>query len=206
MTDSDFLPEPNPVIPLLFIYIHGFNSKGDPTSQKIKELGRLGETVTVDYDSFGTFDVIEAHLTDEIKRISRSRSDHFTVLAGTSLGGYWASVIGKKYGIPAILINLAVQPQKSLEKHVGIEFENFKDGQLNTLNENVPASYRDAPDAGMFLILLDREDDIFDYKKTESWFTKNLVITFDGGSHRFEHMREALPEINMFVNRVFTAI
>ena len=206
MTEPDFLPEPNPILPLLFIYLHGFNSKGDPNSQKIKELQKLGETITIDYDSFGTFDSINSHLSEEIKRISRSRKDQFTVLAGTSLGGYWASVIGKKYGIPAVLINPAVQPQHSLKKHIGIEFENYKDGHLNTLAEDVPASYTDAPDAGMFLILLDRDDDVFDPKKTESWFTVNQVITFEGGSHRFEHMREALPEISRFVNRVLTAI
>jgi len=206
MADSNFVPEPNPVIPLLFIYIHGFNSKGDPTTQKIKELGKLGETVTVDYDSFGTFDAIDSHLSDEIKRISRFRKDHFTVLVGTSLGGYWASVIGKKYGIPAVLINPSVQPQHSLKKHIGIEFENFKEGQLNTMTEDVPATYPDAPKVGIFLILLDQGDDVLYPKKTEPWFIKNSVITFEGGSHRFEHMKEALPEISKFIIRVMTTI
>lgn len=206
MTDPDFVPKIDPDFPLLFIYIHGFNSKGDPASPKIKELEKLGETITIDYDSFSTFDSIDAHLSDEIERIYLSRKDHFTVLVGTSLGGYWASIIGKKLGIPAVLINPTVQPQYSLKKHVGIEFKNYKDGQLNTMTEDVPASYPDAPDVGMFLILLDQRDEVLDPKKTESWFTENPVVTFEGGSHRFEHMKEALPEINKFVNRVLTAI
>jgi predicted esterase YcpF (UPF0227 family) len=127
-------------------------------------------------------------------------------LVGTSLGGYWASVIGKKLGIPAVLINPTVQPQQSLKKHIGIEFENFKDGQLNTMTEVVPTSYPDAPDVGMFLILLDQGDDVLDPKKIESWYTKNPVVTFEGGSHRFEHMKEALLEINTFINHVLTTI
>ncbi len=202
MTDSDDLPENHSDIPLLFIYIHGFNSKGDPDSPKIKELEKLGEVLTVDYDSFGRHDAIEAHLSDEIKRISTSRKEKFTVLAGTSLGGYWASVIGNRFGIPAILINPAFQPRKSLKKHIGIELKNFKDGEASTLAEDVPATYRDAPDAGKFLILLDKGDDIFDYRKTEAWFPKNPVVTFEGGSHPFEHMREALPEIRRFITNL----
>ncbi|MDR9418854.1 YqiA/YcfP family alpha/beta fold hydrolase [Gracilimonas sp.] len=185
---------------------YGFNYKGDPNSRKIKELEKLGETITIDYDSFSTFDSIDTHLSDEIERIYLSRKDHFVVLVGTSLGGYWASVIGKKYGIPAVLINPTIQPQQSLKKHIGIEFENFKDGQLNKMPEDAPASYPDAPDVGMFLILLDLGDDVLDPKQTESWFTVNPVVIFEGGSHRFEHMTEALPEINKFINHVLTTI
>lgn len=206
MIDSDSRPEMKPFMPLLFVYIHGFNSKGDSESQKIKELKTLGETITVDYDSFGTFKAIEAHLSDEVKRTFRPGTEHITVLVGTSLGGYWASIIGKKYAIPAVLINPAVQPQQSLKKHIGVELENFKDGRRNRLDENIPGTYCDAPDVGKFLILLDKGDDVFDYKKTESWFTQNPVITFEGGSHRFEHMRESLPEINRFMNRVLSSI
>lgn len=206
MTNPDFVPEMNPILPLLFIYLHGFNSKGDLNSLKVKELQKLGETITIDYDSFSKFDSIDAQLSDEIKQICISKKDHFTVLVGTSLGGYWASVIGKKYGIPAVLINPAVQPQQSLKKHIGIQYKNFKDEQQNMLAKDVPASYSDASNIGMFLILLDQEDDVFDSKITDSWFTANRVITYEGGSHRFEHMKESLPEISKFINHVLTTI
>lgn len=198
MTDTD--------IPLLFIYIHGFNSKGDPNSRKVKELEKLGKTVTVDYDSFSSFELNRENLTDEILRITRSHKDHFATLVGTSLGGYWASVIGKTYGIPAVLVNPAVRPQQTLMKHIGVEYRNFKDGELKILTEDKPASYPDAPKAGMFLILLDRGDDVINPNKTQSWFTVNPVVTFKGGSHRFEHMKEALPEVGKFVNRVLMSI
>lgn len=206
MTDPDFVPEMEPEFPLLFIYIHGFNSKGDPNSQKLKALGKLGDTMTIDYNSFSSFGSIHSKLSKDIEQIYLSSEDHFVVLVGTSLGGYWASVTGKKLGIPAVLINPVIQPQQILKKHIGMELENFKDGQPNTLTEDVPASYPDAPKAGMFLILLDEGDDVLDSAKTESWFTKNPVITFEGGSHRFEHIREALSEINKFVNRVLTTV
>ncbi|MEX0660381.1 MAG: hypothetical protein WEA58_10900 [Balneolaceae bacterium] len=58
----------------------------------------------------------------------------------------------------------------------------------------------------MFLNLLDQGDDVLDPKKTTFWFAVNPVITFECGSHRFEHIEEALPEISKFVNRVLTAI
>ena len=99
MTDPDFTPTIDANYPPLFIYIHGFNSKGDPNSQKLKELEALGNVITVDYDSFSTFESIESQLSDEILQIHESQNDYFTALVGTSLGGYWASVIGKKYGI-----------------------------------------------------------------------------------------------------------
>jgi uncharacterized protein len=191
---------------LLFIYIHGFNSKGDPDSPKVKELGKLGKTVTVDYDSFSTFGRIRSHLTDQILEITRSHGDHLAVLTGTSLGGYWSAVIGNELGIPAVLINPSIQPRQTMIKHVGIAFENFKDGKRNSLSEEVPGSYSDIPETGAYLILLDQGDDVLDPEKTETWFKAHPVVTFEGGSHRFEHMQEALPEISKFVNRVQTSM
>jgi len=206
MPDTDFVPNKDPDFPLLFIYLHGFNSKGDPNNRKLKALEKLGDTMTIDYNTFSSFDSIHSKLSDEIEQIYLSQDDHFVVLVGTSLGGYWASVIGKRLGIPAVLINPAIQPQQTLKKHVGVEIKNFKDGQLNTLSEELPASYPDAPKVGMFLILVDQGDDVLNPTAIKSWFTKNPVITFEGGSHRFEHMKEALPEISKFVNRILTAI
>ncbi|MFA5669862.1 MAG: YqiA/YcfP family alpha/beta fold hydrolase [Balneolaceae bacterium] len=202
MTNSDILPKKETDLPPLFIYLHGFNSKGDPSTQKMKELSKLGETITVDYNSFSNYDTIEAHLSEQILQITLSRKNHFTILVGTSLGGYWAAVIGKKLDIPAVIINPAIQPQQTLKKYIGIKLENFKDGQPNTLSSDVPSSYPDAPKVGKYLILLDLGDDVLDPTKSKSWFTHNPVISFEGGSHPFDHMKEALPEISKFVSSV----
>ncbi len=46
------------------------------------------------------------------------------------------------------------------------------------------------------LVLLDEGDDVLDYRAAQAFYRDcGQVIVYPGGSHRFDHMAEALPEI-----------
>ena len=166
-------------------------------------------------------------------------------LAGTSLGAYWAARLGNHFGIPAVLINPTIHPHQSLKRYVGHKLLNFVTRSRNILRDEVPASYGDIERSGDFLVLLDKGDELLDYRQAEKWFDsgKNSgnsdpvlpettalvlpettaleepegtapetarrdsckVITFEGGSHRFSHMEEALPQIRQFLSRYFAS-
>ena len=169
------------------------------------------------------------------------------VLVGTSLGGFWAARFGNHFGIPAVLINPTIHPHRSLQRYVGHKLLNFVTRTRNILRDEVPASYGDIEQSGDFLVLLDKGDEVLDYRRAAEWFGSGgesiqtpdaarldterpdsergnpdfqhphettgrthgkpehryKVVIFDGGSHRFEHMDEALPHIRQFLSRPF---
>lgn len=189
---------------MTFIYLHGFNSKGNPKSKKVKELSKLGDIITLDYDSFATYDSILDDLGKKFKKtIYDNIKDDFAVV-GTSLGGFWAATLGNEYKIPTILINPSITPKKTLKRHVGVTYQNYVSGETRTLSNDVPASYPDIPKSPLYLILLDSGDDVISADETEKYCTKNTVIKFEGGSHRFEHMAESLPHIQTYLNHLET--
>jgi uncharacterized protein len=189
---------------MVFIYLHGFNSKGNPGSNKLKELSKLGNIITLDYDSFATYDSILDALGKKFKKTIYENIDNDFAIAGTSLGAFWAATLGNEYQFPTILINPSITPKKTLTRHVGITLQNYVSGETKTLSKDVPASYPDIPKLPLFLILLDAGDDVISPEETEEYFTNNTVIKFEGGSHRFEHMAESLPHIQSYLNNLET--
>ena len=130
---------------MTFISLHGFNSYRNPTSDKLKELGKMGDVITLGYNSFAPYEEILENLEEKVKKEIRDRPAGEVALVGTSLGGYWAGTLSGIYGLPAILMNPAIRPAKTLKKHVGVTLKNFVSGEENTLSEDVPKSYPDLP-------------------------------------------------------------
>jgi len=187
---------------MTFIYLHGFNSDRNPTSGKLKELKKLGDVITLSYNSFDRYENILKDLEVKVKNEIRARPHYEVALVGTSLGGYWAAALSGIYGIPAILLNPAIQPSKTLQKHVGVTLKNFVSGEENTLRKEVPKSYPVISKKGKLLIILDEGDEVLNPYETQKLFADYGPILFKGGSHRFEHMQEALPHIEKFLNRL----
>lgn len=189
---------------MTFIYLHGFNSDRNPTSDKLKELGKLGDVITLGYNSFAPYSEILKNLEEKIKREIRANPAGEVALVGTSLGGYWAGTLSDIYGVPAILMNPAIRPAKTLKKHVGVTLKNFVSDEENTLSKDVPKSYPELPKKGILMIMVDEGDEVLDPYETKEFFADYGPILFKGGSHRFEHMPDALPKIEKFLNRTIS--
>lgn len=185
---------------MTFIYLHGFNSQGNPASTKLEVLGELGDVTTLDYNSFASYEEILNDLKEKVSKKLDALPYGEAALVGTSLGGYWAGTLSGIYGVPAIILNPSIQPSKTLTKHAGLTLENFVTGEVNTLHEDVPKTYPDLSKKGILLIMVDEGDEVLDPFETQTYFTDNEPVLFKGGSHRFEHMKEALPEIKKFLN------
>ncbi|TVP89490.1 MAG: hypothetical protein EA348_08000 [Pseudomonadaceae bacterium] len=173
-------------------YIHGFASAFDPNSAKIKVLGKLGPVSGQNLD----YTLHTEQLIDKALEQGSWRS--LELIAGTSMGGWLAAVLGTRLDIPFVAINPSVQPHLTLGKYIGqgVDFQ----GQPYALTAAVVESYFDLPTGGKGLILLDEGDDVIDARATQAALQDHYpVICFPGGNHRFAHMAEALPMIEAFV-------
>ena len=186
-------------------YLHGFNSAALDTDGKVNELRTRFDVNLINYDSFAPHDAI-------IEAIDAQRvSAHPVAFIGTSLGGYFAAVMGQRLGLPAIMVNPSCDPHRALANYRDVTLENYKlpdqppraltaatiDSYTGTALSADPADYPIPP-----LLVLDSGDELLDARATrEAYADLGEALVFSGGSHRFEHMHDALDGIEAYINR-----
>jgi len=188
----------------MIIYLHGFNSGGQ--SQKAAWLREHLAPVPVfapDYPAHRAHEALRV-LRKFIRRLRRENPQNRKLMfIGSSLGGFWAQCLAPEFGARIVLINPSMRPDETLARHTG-RYRNaatgeetvltaddvraFKTHRVEPCNQKVPT-----------LVLLDANDEVLDYRLAEAAFHGcGRTIVYPGGSHRFDHLAEALPEIRAF--------
>ena len=197
------------------IYLHGFNSAsldldGNLLISKDKLLVMrefciqkdiLFYTPNVDYQDFEG--LVEDMLFEWNQYLDQSYDVAFM---GSSMGGFASEYLAMKTGCKAIMINPAITPSELLPQFIGVT-ENYETRQPYHWGQSHCDQYRryekELEITNQTIdrtILLDMADDLIDAKNTLSKYQeKSNVVTYDGGSHSFEHIREALPIIEEVV-------
>tara|TARA_B110000503_G_scaffold125384_1_gene192909 strand:+ start:1569 stop:2156 length:588 start_codon:yes stop_codon:yes gene_type:complete len=184
------------------LYLHGFGSRFSGTSPKCKLLSEIGTVYGCDIDYTKHRGIIKENIETYILNQFRMGNE-IDMIIGTSMGGYMANVVGVSLGLPFVMINPSISPYTSLCKRVGTHTDFY--GNQYTLEQEVVDSYKtfDTPSiGGCGFVILDRDDELFDYTVTQKSLKYRTKI-FDGGSHRFDHMEESLPLIEAFFNQNF---
>lgn len=183
---------------MIYVYLHGFNSAYDPNSGKAQALSLLGDVQGVTYNTFGTYEEIIDEISAQV-----SVSDEL-VFVGTSLGGFWAAEMGRRFGVPSVIINPCTDPRNMLQKYVGLVETNYISGNVNTLtNESVnsyPVTKISSTGRYLPLVLLDMGDEVIDSFQTQKDLQDFPMACWEGGSHRFEHTEDAIERIQSYVN------
>ncbi|MGY6275550.1 YqiA/YcfP family alpha/beta fold hydrolase [Methylomonas sp. MgM2] len=193
------------------VYLHGFNSasldsNGNLLISKDKlrvmqafcaENGVFFYAPNVDYRDF-------QNLVGNLSAKRRELSDHGyeVIFMGSSMGGFASEYMAMKTGCKAIMINPVPSPTELLPQFIGIG-ENYETGQPYSWHQahceqyaRYEAELAHCTKTLDRTILLDLADELLDSEKTISKYKAVArVVSFDGGSHSFEHMREALPVV-----------
>lgn len=164
-------------------YCHRFGSYYDSSKDKVRALrsAAMVDGNTVDYTRpphkvFASF-----------AKAMSPRKKHLIV--GTSMGGFFAAWLGSELGLPFVAINPAIQPAVSLRKHIGEGQAPY--GTQFFLKEDTVDAYRGLPFRvdGSGFIAIDLGDKVIDPQETLRAVGGSLpIVTFPGGSHRFDHM------------------
>ena len=173
------------------VYLHGFNSAGDPTSDKVIALGKLGEVICPTYNTLAAPSKIENFLNSVVVEHDP------TIIVGCSLGGYWANRIAYTHFKLAVMLNPSIEPNINLMRAIG-ENVNFKNGEKGILTKNVVEQYNSMLNYNSNgLVFIDKGDELLDpIKSIQVLSTRFQVKAFEGGSHRFEHTEEILSIID----------
>ena len=182
-----------------YIYIHGFGGSG------------LGVKASLFREYFGdtiicpSLSYVPALAIDTLKQLIEQMVDHATVtLIGSSLGGYYAMYLAEHYGIKAVLINPSIYPYETLQKVYGIAF-NYHDESKFEWNEKHIHALRDYDVQDItpqqYLVLLQTEDELLDYRQAQRKFQNATVIVEEGGNHSYKNIESKFEIIESFAHR-----
>jgi len=190
----------------MIIYLHGFNS--GPASHKAAWLREQLAPAVLFAPGYEPHRAHEA-VRDLRKFISRLRrenpAERRLLLIGSSLGGFWAQYLAPEFGAAIVLINPSLQPDVSLARHVG-QFRNEATGGKTILTADDVTELRGyriekCNPAIPTLVLLDTDDEVLDYRVAEAAYRScGQTVVYPGGSHRFDHLPDAVPLIRKLYN------
>ena len=175
----------------MILYIHGFASSAN--SKKVTILKKRLD------------DVIAFNLSPEPKIaieqletfIKKYQNQSQITLIGSSLGGFYAMYLSKKYNLKTILINPAIKPWNTL-----LQYENYSTNEVfNFKTEFLKQLYSyqiDNLGNSNILLLLQTGDVTLDYRDALEFLPNVRSITETGGSHQFDKFEIYLDIINEF--------
>ncbi|MBE9549441.1 MAG: hypothetical protein IMF09_08570 [Proteobacteria bacterium] len=194
------------------IYLHGFNSasvdgKGAllPDKQKLHLLNEVCQQNQVQFQApnldYTNPAVAAASLVEVAEDLALHNPSGDITFIGTSLGGFMAAYMGMRTNTAAIMINPAINPSLSLRGYIG-PCQNYATGERYLwTRENcklfIPLKQALNQASGLpRTLLIDMGDEVLDSNETLMKYRGIAdVHKFPGGSHRFEHIHEALPII-----------
>ncbi len=185
------------------IYIHGFNSS--PASKKACETqawlaahhpGLRLQLPRLPFDPEAALTELEACL---------ARCDSPPGLIGSSLGGFWATLLAERHGLRAVLINPAVHPHVLLRHYLG-ENENYHTGERYTLSARhmdflAQQELQVLQRPERLWVLLQTGDETLDYRQAALYYAACLLDVQPGGNHSYEGYTQRLPEIYAFLSQ-----
>ncbi len=185
------------------IYIHGFGSSGQGGKAKLfrqyyRSINEPFIAPSLSYVPDLAIDTLE-ELIGSYDSVS---------LIGSSLGGYYAIYLAQKYKLKAALINPAVQSSKTLKRAVdltGLALNHY-DGshftwQASHLEMLKSYAVEDiTPDR--YLLMLQKDDDVLDYREALAKLPQATMIVEEGGSHAFEGIEQHFGKIHDFLKKI----
>lgn len=184
------------------IYLHGFNSS--PQSKKARQTCNYFETESSNFTvhvpalPFRPKDAIK--VVDEL--IQSLGLTSIAGFIGSSLGGYYSLYFQRRYQLPAVLINPAVQPYTLLLDYLGENVNVYTDEryivEMKHMDElrSLEVTSRATPEN--LLLLTQTGDEVLAYQDAVTRLHGAKMWVQSGGSHAFDGFRKVLPAINSF--------
>ena len=181
----------------MILYIHGFSSHGYGGKAKAlraycKEKNIPFMAPSLSYIPDLAIQTLE-ELIEECEDIG---------LIGSSLGGYYAMYLSEKYNLRSVLINPSIHPQKTLAQALGM-VPNYYDGSLfewkKSHLEMLDNYSTDIIDPHNFLLMVQKCDEVLDYREAVDKLADAELIAEEGGGHGFDGVERYFERMVSFL-------
>lgn len=185
------------------LYLHGFNSSSaSPKAQLVKAAcARLSQREGRPFPCL-TPDL--SHRPDvawqQAEAALASLGSENTLLVGSSMGGFLATILAERHALRAVLINPAVRPARFVADYLGQTLTNDASGERFTIDhahfDQLTALQWDRiVHPARYLLLLGGADETLDCRDALNAYAGSRVIVHPGGDHSFDVLPDYLPAL-----------
>ena len=137
-------------------------------------------------------------------RLATWPGGRFAVL-GSSLGGFYATVIAQAYACPVVLLNPAINPARDLAPHVGEQtsFHDpsdrffFLESDIAELRSMYPTT---VSHVDRYAVVIAKGDEVLDWREMCARYAGCTVRLLEGGDHALSDFDDHMPFILNFLN------
>jgi predicted esterase YcpF (UPF0227 family) len=187
----------------LILYLHGFTS--GPQSGKARSLAArmaaLGIEDRLICPQLPASPAAAIALAESLLDKFWVRETALTIV-GSSLGGFYATWLAERHGLPAVLVNPAVVAAIELERYLGpqtwlytgepFEFTRQHIAELRALE--VPR----LADPSRYWLLVEEGDEVLDYRQATARYVGARQTVHPGGDHSFTRWEDTLDALLVF--------
>ncbi|HEY3698956.1 MAG TPA: YqiA/YcfP family alpha/beta fold hydrolase [Spongiibacteraceae bacterium] len=187
----------------VLIYLHGFLSS--PGTLKARQLGDYlrAQAISADLripllpdEASSALEAAEATLRNALADTAR------VALVGSSMGGFYATILAQRYDLRAVLINPAVAPHRLIHRHLGRNRNPYTWREF-TLDEThvaqLEAMQPQLVKPDLFWLLAQSGDEVLDYREAVAFYARSKQTVEAGGDHQFRGFERYLPALINFL-------
>lgn len=189
--------------PTHLLYLHGFRSS--PLSFKAQRMAQA--VATLPCPPLWWCPQLPASPKLAMDLIRRGVADwphgQMAVL-GSSLGGFYAHLLARQIGCPAVLLNPAVHPARDLAGHVG-EHPAWHDPDQRLyfdarfIDELRVLEAMSTPARPPTLAVIAKGDEVLDWREMLDAYGQDQVRLLEGGDHALSDFEVLLPDVLAFL-------
>jgi predicted esterase YcpF (UPF0227 family) len=172
------------------LYLHGFRSS--PRSAKAQQMGAAIEALNQQGHAVEwacpQLPPSPAQAWADIQALVANWPRASMAVIGSSLGGFYATVLAEKAGCPAVIINPAVDPARDLAKHIG-EQSNFHDPtdkfffRPEFIDEFKAIAPYPITRPERYMTIFAKGDEVLDWQEMVAHYPGTALTLLEGGDH-----------------------
>ena len=120
-------------------------------------------------------------------------------LVGSSLGGFYATVLAERMGCRAALLNPAVRPHAHFHKYLGAQKNMYTGEEFTLTQEHVDELKAMQPAVisrpARYWLFVETGDEVLDYREAVDFYSGALQTVVRGGDHTLTSFPEHVPEL-----------
>ncbi|MBP6336911.1 MAG: esterase [Vitreoscilla sp.] len=189
--------------PTHVLYLHGFRSS--PQSAKARQVAAWMQAHRPDV--VWSCPQLPPSPQDALRLLMTLTADwpkNGMAVIGSSLGGFYATVLAERLGSPAALLNPAVNPARDLAKHLGEQsnFHNpedrffFRDEFIAELQTMTPAAITRPQ---RYFAVIAKGDEVLDWCEMHARYAGAHIRLLEGSDHALSNFDADLPHLLHFL-------
>lgn len=187
------------------LYLHGFRSspqsiKAQKVAARVERLRVAGRPLT------WWCPQLPPSPAEALEQVLRGVADwpvERMGVIGSSLGGYYATVVAERLGCKAVLLNPAVDPARDLARYIGEiqawhseERFHFRPGYVDELRAMTPGPLTRME---RYCAVIAKGDEVLDWREMAARYAGADLLLLEGGDHALSEFDRHEPHIHRFL-------